>query len=278
MGDYDYDDDPLYHYGDRKHGVVTSRDLLLNYFFPGDRGFTGGYAGKIYLLWLLVVGITINFCLWWFVAQWPFTVTIILTWIEAGLVLIGAIALTVMAVMSDQDVLKLTHGTPEVSFRSLSNAKRSRANAATDLSLLLAGLLFLLFEVSMVMMYWLGATGDLWLNGHKEAVNRVITNTTNFPTLTAAHVQQWSYRSQIHFFIFIKALILFTAAIFTRSEALALRVDLLNADRKRQGTRASDAPPDTAAHWAAPTQNIAMQPLMSGSSIVSSYASGITVQ
>lgn len=273
MGDeYEYED-PTYHYGDRRHGVVTSHDLLRNYFFPGDRGFTGGIAGKIYLLWLLVVGIVINFCLWWFVAQWPFTVTIILTWIEAGLVLIGAIALTVMAVWSDQNVLQLTHGTPQVSYASLSNAKRSRANAATDLSLLLAGLLFLLFEVSMVMMYWLGATNDTWLNGHKEAVNRVLTNTTNFPTLTAAYVQQWSYRSQIHFFIFIKALILFTSAIFTRSEALAMRVDLLNLNRERkEGTRQSTAPESAAAHYASPNavQLQTMQPLV-GATVASGY-------
>jgi hypothetical protein len=200
------------------------------------------------------VCLILNFLLWTYVLQWQILITICLTWIEAGLVLIGAIVLTVLNVWSDADEERLTRGfTGKLTYQGLANAKRSRVNAAADLSILLSGLLFLLFEVSLVMLYCLGGTSQSWLNGVQTVVNYPLTNTTAYPTITGRVINQVNYRSGIHFFIFIKALILLTSVIFSRGAAQALHVSVLQIEHARRAQKASDeteADSETAAHMA----------------------------
>jgi hypothetical protein len=62
------------------YGHYKPSNLLHKNTVPGDRFFPGGWAGKIYQLWLIVVPLILDFCLWWYILQWQFLVTVILTW------------------------------------------------------------------------------------------------------------------------------------------------------------------------------------------------------
>lgn len=59
MGDYVYN-------STRQH----RHHFLRRYIMPGDSIFTGGWLGRIYMLWLLTVGI-INFCLFMYYSPSP---------------------------------------------------------------------------------------------------------------------------------------------------------------------------------------------------------------
>lgn len=257
MAEYDYEDSHLM----QRHITVRAGSLLHRYYMPGDRAFLGGWAGKLYLLWLIVVPMLLTgFLQLFYILQWQFLVTIILSWIEAGLVLIGSIAFTVLAVWSDDDIHRLTSRAAEVkvSYIVLADAKRSRNNAAADLSLFLYNLLWCVFEISMVMLYWLGGTGNNWLNAHETAINYPITNSTQFPVMTGFYINQVLYRSFIHLFIFIKALVLFGGVLYTRVEALELHHAVKKIYLEGDGDLNAPAPSDTVVRLGnMPTKSVA---------------------
>lgn len=131
------------------------------------------------------------------------------------------IALIVLAVWSDTDINRLqkVDASSDVSRADLADGKRSRSNAAADLSLVAYGLLFSIFEVTFVMCYWYGATGNIWLNGKQYTVNHPLTSAYFGGQLTSAIIQTVFYRSFLHFFVFLKDFILLGGILWARFSA-----------------------------------------------------------
>lgn len=243
------------------YGHYKPSNLLHKNTVPGDRFFPGGWAGKIYQLWLIVVPLILGFSLWWYILQWQFLVTVILTGIEGGIVLVLFVAATVLSVWADADEIRLVaDGAGETSYRRLIDAKRSRVNASVDVSILFSALLIMIFEFAMVYLYAYGGTSQSWLNGVTATVNYPLTNTTAYPTITGKVINQVSRREWIHFFSFIKAVILLVGVLFTRSTGQALHVTCSQLEKARLKPK-GEGIAETASRLATPPKMNSAKPL-----------------
>jgi hypothetical protein len=174
---------------------------MKHYCMPGDFIFAHGPIGFVFILWALTIGI-IEYCQYIYAAQWQLLVTIVLIWIQFGLLLFGLIALIIISVWTDKDIRRLSY-LGDAHYKDLAAAKESRYDAAIDLGFVSFYFFMTIFCVANVMCYWLGTPVTFLHAGTTPADNQVvlnnpITNGTAFPVITAAVIQQVMFRADIH--------------------------------------------------------------------------------
>jgi hypothetical protein len=200
--------------------------LFRGYSLPWDSIFPIGIMGAIYVLWTLGASLVIDFLQYFYIVQWQMIVNVCFAFIELGLLVIFLVVSCYFAWCGDADAVRLKVQKLKVGRTSVILARRSRVAMNGDLILVLVGLSFVLWEVTMVSCFSWGSSGNAWLT--KSAISgATVTSplyTVNYPltsahwgsTLNARMIEQAKFRSDIYLFILIKGIVIMCTLFISR--------------------------------------------------------------
>jgi len=198
------------------------------YTFPGwaDLAFTGSWVGLVTRVWWAVFGI-ISLLLYLNVVSLPFLYTVVISFIELGVILGLSILLAVFNVWGDKsyDASMVIMSNHNVSHERLMNIRRSHANAAWDGAVTWFGLLFIIFEVVLVSCFAWGTGNLASLNNNLDSKNYPLRSSAI--TFDAKHVELFYFRQNIHLFQVVKMIFLVGSLFLGRVHSLVLRSQLV---------------------------------------------------